>query len=94
MLCGPHTDPQFREMKRLIAQDFRPNKVIAAIPDRNEDADEISDLIPILAGRTQKNGNILTAYLCRGRTCRQPVHTALELAGILRDQQPSLKADQ
>lgn len=94
VLCGPHADPQFKEMKRLVYRSFRPNKIFAGTPNRNEDADEISSLIPILAGRIQNDGNIVAAYLCRGRTCRQPVHTALELSEILHEQQPSLKAGQ
>jgi uncharacterized protein YyaL (SSP411 family) len=53
-----------------VHQRYLPNKVlVVACPDH---ADELSQRIPLLVGRTQIDG-AATAYVCENYTCQLPV---------------------
>ena len=66
-------DPQAAATQALLETvhgRYLPNKVlVVARPDH---VDELSERIPLLAGRTQINGSA-TAYVCENHACQLPV---------------------
>lgn len=67
-ICGARESTESRDMMKLISGLYRPNTVIAARDmSRGSPAD-----VALLHGRMQVGGNT-TAYVCKGRTCQQPV---------------------
>ncbi len=77
-------DPQAPDTQALLAvvrRGYRPNAVLAlAAP---EQVPALAARIPLLEGR-QAIGGRATAYVCRDRTCRLPVHTPEALERELR----------
>jgi uncharacterized protein len=72
-------DPAAEDTRALLAgvrRRFLPNAVLALAAPGEVDA--LAGRIPLLEGR-QAIGGRATAYVCRDRTCRLPVHTPQEL---------------
>ena len=59
---------------------YLPNKVLVVA--RPEQVDELSQHIPLLAGRTQIDG-YATAYVCENYACQLPVTESEALLGLL-----------
>ena len=72
-------EPRVAEMLAVVQQPYLPHQVVAL---RHPDQDGEDEIIPLLAGRTARDGQP-TAYVCRNYACRQPVTTAHDLAAEL-----------
>nr|PZN63298.1 MAG: thioredoxin domain-containing protein [Sphaerobacter thermophilus] len=78
-LVGDPQVPAMAEMLAVVQQPYLPHQVVAL---RHPDQDGEDEVIPLLAGRTARDGQP-TAYVCRNYACRQPVTTAHDLAAEL-----------
>jgi uncharacterized protein YyaL (SSP411 family) len=72
-------------MMAAIKRRYLPRSVI--LRKTSENAEALAAAAPYTARMTADGGedNQAAAYLCRGFTCRKPVHTAGELARVLED---------
>lgn len=75
VIVGPRQDRSTEELLQEVHSRFLPNKVIVS-------GEAGSDLSPLLEGRTMIDGSP-TAYVCRSRTCKQPVTRVEDLADQL-----------
>src|SRR5690606_25725661 len=71
--------PAMAEMLAVVQQPYLPHQVVAL---RHPDQDGEDEIIPLLPGRTARDGQP-TAYACRNYARRRPVTTAHDLAGEL-----------
>src|SRR6185503_2329181 len=78
-LVGAADAPETISLAREIWSRYLPNKVVAACRPGDEQA---ATAIPLLKGKGELNGSP-TAYVCEDFTCKKPVTTAVELAGLL-----------
>jgi uncharacterized protein YyaL (SSP411 family) len=69
-------------MLRLIYQSFIPNKVVAFRPAKEQEAKEITELIPFLKQQAPLEGKT-TAYVCKNYTCELPATNIKKLREIL-----------
>ena len=77
VLAGPAGDAEFEKCRRVLYEDFRPNKLVAgyAGPDWEE-------RLPLTRGRGALQGRT-TVYLCQKQTCLPPIQEAEELRHLL-----------
>ncbi|MCW5889366.1 MAG: thioredoxin domain-containing protein [bacterium] len=76
VIVGPRDAPGARELWRVVAEQFLPNRVLL-----RADADDRDALAPA-RDRPTVDGKP-TAYVCRHFACAAPVHTPEELAALL-----------
>jgi uncharacterized protein YyaL (SSP411 family) len=88
VLFLPEPTPEAAAMLSLLRRnpdDARTTAVVRAA----EPSPELARLIPLTNGRKALQ-NLPTACVCHGSTCREPVHTAAELAQLLALEEDSL----
>ena len=79
-IVGRRDSEDTRLLLSAVHGRFLPSKVICLLdPEAGSDA---ADLIPLLAGKTRKDGRA-TAYVCQDFTCSAPVMDADELGRLL-----------
>jgi uncharacterized protein YyaL (SSP411 family) len=71
----------FRLALRAIYQKFRSHKVVAPVPI--EVSKELADVVPLVAGRTARRGEV-TTYICKNFACLAPVVGLMALRRELR----------
>ncbi|MBN1441192.1 MAG: thioredoxin domain-containing protein, partial [Planctomycetes bacterium] len=81
VVIGPLEDAATRAMIREVHRRFLPSRVLVHASDDAEAA-RLAAATPLLEGRVALGGRV-TAYVCRGRTCRRPVADAAELGAQL-----------
>ncbi len=78
-IIGDPTAEQTIELLKVVYDHYLPSKVVTVgLP-----ADDTDAVVPLLAGRSQLNGEA-TAYVCRRFVCQRPVTTPTQLAAQLR----------
>jgi uncharacterized protein YyaL (SSP411 family) len=76
------TDPvEFHSALRAIHEKFRPHKVVAPLPV--EVSAELAEVVPLLADRTARRGEV-TTYICKNFACLAPVVGLVSLRRELR----------
>jgi uncharacterized protein len=79
-IIGAADSDDTRALLAEATRRFRPNTVIALLDPRHDTG--ATDVIPLLAGRTMRDGRA-TAFVCQRFTCRAPVVTPDELQAEL-----------
>lgn len=79
VLSGRRDHPEFEVMKRAVFQKFRPNKVVAAGPDQDDNGLNAADIMPLLRGRLNQGKSHAEAFVCRRHSCLLPATTARQL---------------
>jgi uncharacterized protein YyaL (SSP411 family) len=79
VIVGDLRAPDTQALIDAVYARYLPNKVVAG---RREDEEEAAGLIPLLAGRSMRDGEA-TAYVCEGYACQYPTTDPEELAGQL-----------
>ena len=77
IFAGSLDDPAIDQIRVVLHQDYRPNKVVAW----NEN-DRTSNLILLTKGKFSVDGTP-SVYVCQKETCHPPVKSGKALAGIL-----------
>ena len=77
-IAGERESEDTQAALAAIHRRFIPNKVLALASDR----EDVSDLIPLLEGKTQVDGKA-TIYVCENYTCKAPTTDVEELAELL-----------
>ncbi|MHC4883832.1 MAG: thioredoxin domain-containing protein [Planctomycetota bacterium] len=77
ILVGSPQCPELAKMRSALRRRFLPGSFILELSTDEERA-QLERLVPALEGRVAIDGTP-TAYLCRNRSCRLPVHTASDL---------------
>lgn len=67
-----------KELLKTIHSQYIPNRIIALLDPGSKDAEEITQKVPLLAGRVTINGKA-TAYVCENFACQLPVTSPEEL---------------
>ncbi len=57
---------------RLLGEQFRPNVVVARSTDDDEQRAELTQVVPLLAGRTARQGRV-SIYICENFSCQAPL---------------------
>jgi len=81
VLVGDPDNGVFREMADDLRREYRPDCVILARPD-GEQGEFIGRLAPFTAAMRAEGGRP-AAYVCRGKRCFPPVHTAADMRDLL-----------
>ncbi|HPC41418.1 MAG TPA: thioredoxin domain-containing protein [Spirochaetota bacterium] len=81
VLAGDADDGAFKEMAGDLHREYRPGCVIMARPD-GEPGERIGRLAPFTAAM-RAGGGRAAAYVCRGKRCFPPVHTAADMRALL-----------
>jgi uncharacterized protein YyaL (SSP411 family) len=85
VLFDPGATKEGRQMRDLLTAHAGRDTVVVIAAGQ---PDSLSDrLIPLTNGRTAIDGQP-TAYVCRGHTCLEPVHTADGLDALLEQKPP------
>ena len=77
-IAGQHENDDTQAALTAIHSRYVPNKVLALASD----GEDVSDLIPLLEGKTQVDGRA-TIYVCENYTCQAPTTDVEELAELL-----------
>jgi uncharacterized protein YyaL (SSP411 family) len=80
VLFAPGSGGEARLMRDLLSR--RPDADTVVVVPAGQPGGPLERLIPLTSGRTAVDRKP-TAYVCRGHTCSQPVHTAAELRRLL-----------
>ncbi len=81
-LVGPADAPETAALLDVVRARFLPNRAIAWYDPDAPDADAVAARIPLLAGKTLRNGTP-AAYVCKDYACKEPVSDPAALAALL-----------
>ncbi len=85
VITGQMDDPQVAEMLRLVQGQYTPGTVLIYRPEGDSnvtDSRQLEKLAPYTREQRSINGRA-TAYVCRGRACREPVTETAALGSLL-----------
>jgi len=77
-IAGKKDSEDTKELLRAVHRQFVPNRIIAFIDPESAEAFQLSEKIPLLAGRKLVNGKA-AAYVCENFTCKLPATTPKDL---------------
>jgi uncharacterized protein YyaL (SSP411 family) len=77
-VVGRKDSDDTKELLKAIHSQYIPNRIIAFLDPKSADAEEFTQKVPILAGRTLIDDKA-TAYVCKNFACQLPATTPEEL---------------